>query len=298
MNLNPLRKFLFTNRIAEIFFNFFLRLGLLKKLVHKLIPSNLLYPKNTIRVVKRNGVYYRLDISDYQEWLVYFYHENDSSNHILKHIDGAEIIFDIGGNIGQTALNIAKYKAEKKQPAQIISFEPYNENYEKFKYNLQLNKTIKNISIENIALGSTTNTIKIFKECVTNSGGNRVVYNEEENTEGIEETPQITLDNYVYEKGLSKIDLIKIDVEGYELEVLKGATSTLQKLRPVLLLEFDSLNLKKQGSSAKELLNFLKSIDYNYKDVNTGLQGVDISETGNIHTDIICIHQKLLNRTT
>ncbi len=292
MNLNPLRKLLFTNLIAERIFNFFLRHGLLRKLVYKLIPSNLLYPKGTIRIVQRNGTYYRLDISDYQEWLVYFYHDNDSSYHILKYIDGAEVIFDIGGNIGQTALNIAKYKAGKKQPAQIISFEPYNENYEKLRHNIQLNKHIKNISIENIALGSILKTVKLFKECATNSGGNRVVYDEEENTEGVEEVHQITLDSYIDEKKILKVDLIKIDVEGYELEVLKGAKNTLQKFRPVLLLEFDSLNLKKQGSSPEELLNFLKSAGYNYKDINTGLQNIEFSATGNIHTDIICISKK------
>ena len=84
-----------------------------KNWVYKFVPANTFYKTGSTRRVKRKGIWYELDLSDYQEWLVYFYCKSDSSNHVLDYLGRSEIILDIGANIGQTALNMSRMQKNK-----------------------------------------------------------------------------------------------------------------------------------------------------------------------------------------
>src|SRR6476619_795183 len=78
------------------------------RLLKRIIPSNEYYPLKSIRHCRRQGINYSLDIHDYQNWLIYFYSESDSSSGALSYLKKDDIVLDIGGNIGQTALMMAK----------------------------------------------------------------------------------------------------------------------------------------------------------------------------------------------
>jgi hypothetical protein len=71
------------------------------------------------------------------------------------------------------------------------------------------------------------------------------------------------LDNVIPHLNISRLDLIKVDVEGYELKVLQGAEETLKTFKPILFVELDDNNLKDQGDSAELLIRFLKACGYN-----------------------------------
>ena len=71
-----------------------------------------------------------------------------------------------------------------------------------------------------------------------------------------------TLDAVVKEVGLRKVNFIKIDVEGYEMNVLKGSVEILQKYHPILLMEIDNIWLARYGSSYDEILSFLSPLGY------------------------------------
>jgi hypothetical protein len=70
------------------------------------------------------------------------------------------------------------------------------------------------------------------------------------------------LDDVLNENPLARLDIMKIDVEGAELRLLRGAVETLRKYRPVLLFEVAEGTLKRQGGSPKALLAFLHSENY------------------------------------
>lgn len=70
------------------------------------------------------------------------------------------------------------------------------------------------------------------------------------------------LDDIVGENPLARLDVIKIDVEGAELKLLQGAAATLQRYRPLILFESSERTLQRQGASREELLDFLRSQDY------------------------------------
>jgi FkbM family methyltransferase len=71
-----------------------------------------------------------------------------------------------------------------------------------------------------------------------------------------------TLDHAVAERGLDKIDVVKIDVEGAEFAVLSGASATLEACRPVLMLELQDDSLAAQGSGASAVLELLSGEGY------------------------------------
>jgi FkbM family methyltransferase len=258
--------------------NYFLR---------KLQPNNYIYPKHTIRNAKRWGINFELDISDYQEWLIYYMSEADSSFSLLDFIEEGDWVLDIGGNIGQTALRIGQ---KTGLTGKVISFEPYPDTFKKFERNLSLNPSYKNvIKVENMGIGDKQDRLRMYRDCTTNSGGNRIVHEKVNAATEFVEVKVDTLDNYLEKSGLKKIDFIKIDVEGFELNVLKGAVSALLTYKPRLFIEVNESNLNEQGSSIKELLLFLEKNNYSITDVRYGtpINSLHFDEKG--HFDIYCI---------
>ncbi|HEX7390899.1 MAG TPA: FkbM family methyltransferase [Acidiphilium sp.] len=63
----------------------------------------------------------------------------------------------------------------------------------------------------------------------------------------------VPLDSLIEQLGLNQVDFIKADIEGYEMEMIRGAYETIKKFRPVILLEMDDTFLRKAGSSLKNL---------------------------------------------
>ena len=120
-----------------------------------------------------------------------------------------------------------------------------------------------------------------------NSGQNRII---DENIEPQSSTIEVyvtTLDEQL--KNVDQIDLIKIDVEGFELHVLKGADLLLTKYRPVIFMEINDPLLKANKTTPWEVLNLLRT-KYNYKLTNA-LDGKLLNENYNFNNtqlDVIC----------
>ena len=277
-----LKKYFFTNSIIENILIF-----LAQKISSKFelfYPSNLHYKMNTIRCVEREGVKYELDISDYQAYIIYFKLKSDNSKILLnftgKIKDGN--VIDVGANIGQTSLWLAQSLPKK---ANIFAFEPFINTFQKLEINIELNN-YTNIKIENLAIGSSLSTVRMKNTIETNSGGKHII---SEITDGANliSFQQTTLDHY-FENNATKIQLIKVDVEGYELEVLKGALKIIQKDHPMLFIEINDNHLKRQNSSAQKLIEFLNQYQYTIQNAET-LETIDKDYNfTNCHFDIIC----------
>ena len=150
------------------------------------------------------------------------------------------IILDIGANIGFTALSMAKRSGAKSK---VFAFEPDPYNYTQLKENTALNQSLK-VNIYNIGLGSKKDQLKLAINTANNRGGNRIKSDVTENYNLVE---IVKVDDFVSENNVANIDLVKIDVEGFELNVLKGAENSIIKYSPVLFIELSDNNLKEQG---------------------------------------------------
>jgi len=218
----------------------------------KLAPNPYQYPKNTFRILKRNGIRIKLNINDYLGHFIYFGFYDASYHRMFQLCKPGNIVVDVGMNIGWTTLNFAKLSGS----GTIFGFEPDPKNYNDCKYNLALNN-FTNIIDFPLGLSDVNSQLTMEVREATNRAGNRISPSSQGHKIDV-----VRLDEVGAIERVTHIDLIKIDVEGYELNVLKGATGVLQRHHPVLFIELDDNNLKDQGHSAKELIEFLNNNGY------------------------------------
>jgi len=183
----------------------------------------------------------------------------------------APLIVDVGANIGTYAIPIAKDLAPKK--GCVYAFEPQRIIFYQLCSNTIINK-LDNLYLFNSAIGETDSEINIY-ESNTSTNWNSGAYSIEKQfreIEGIESSisdsylsiPVKTLDGIDFP---SKVTLLKIDVEGYELKVLKGSLNFLKDhAYPPIIFEAWSTDW---FIEQKELLfGFLKSLGYKIQKIN------------------------------
>lgn len=222
----------------------------------KLVPPDYMYPKETFRSATRNGINYKLDLSNVVDHYIYFGKVDADYKSVLQDIKNASTILDIGGNIGTTSL----FFASKNPDAKIYTFEPHPVIFKRAEENIKLN-SFQNITLINKGLGIEKASFKLYEVNEHNPGMNRIL---DEGTD----LPFVvidvdSLDNILASYGVTNVDFIKIDVEGFESNVIKGSTETL-KNKPKLFIEVNDDNLKENASSAKALVNILEDAGYNH----------------------------------
>lgn len=130
-------------------------------------------------------------------------------------------IFDVGANVGQTSIDYAAHFPT----AAIYAFEPIKSTYEKLCSNTQHLPQIKSM---HLGIGNTFESLEISLLPETNAQQNSL-NNKSKDNEPKEIVHVNTIDNLMEELHLTEIDLLKIDTEGFEMNVLSGAQSTFQK---------------------------------------------------------------------
>jgi len=246
----------------------------------KIAPNNYQYAKNTIRMCEREGIRYSLDISDYMQYCIYYGVEIEPRDTLYGLVKNGTTVIDVGTNIGETLLNFAKINRDGRN----IGFEPVPYLYEKAKTNIGLNE-FENIELVNKGLSSAAETLS-FNETNENNSGGTFLTREDHNDNG-RSVQVVRLDDFAEHSQLENVSLIKIDVEGFEMEVLKGASETLRKFQPTLFVEIDDVFLARQNSSAIAIFDFLVSHGYEIKNANSGERVNSGSEISNKHLDIV-----------
>lgn len=278
------------NFFRNVFRNSFLEKGLANLTLNKnpqhffsrFVPNAYQYAPGSIRKVQRYGLVLLADVSDYVGHFLYFGFRDVAQDNLFELCKPGYNIVDVGTNIGWTVLNFGRLSGAGK----IIGFEPDPFNYEVCKKNLSFNN-LSNIELLPIGLGDREAEVRLEVRTPGNRGGNRVSPNSNNNSVPI----QIKmLDSIDAVTSLSKVDLIKLDVEGYELHVLRGARGILTQHKPILFIEVDDRNLKDQGDSAAALILFLEQMGYStIKHAETNQPITRNFEFADCHFDIIAL---------
>jgi FkbM family methyltransferase len=190
-------------------------------------------------------------------------------------------ILDIGMNIGMNTIEYATF-AQK-----VVGFEPVPTTYQVALDNINLNLQHQdstlgwwknpdgawasllpsgNIVTENVALGPVSGTVEMHIK--KNDGHNRVANDGYTTPKGkLVKTntgyqrvsvPQKTLDSYNY----TDVDIIKIDVEGYELQVLEGASNTIAQNRPIVQIECVETQPRAFGKTIQDVMDYFNNRNY------------------------------------
>lgn len=181
------------------------------------------------------------------------------------------VFIDVGANQGEFTLLAAALMPK----GQVIAFEPNPVNLLRLQRNLDLNRVADSsraraarVSVLPVALGAAPGLAPMFTDPrrVRRLGDqNSGVYSLAQSAQRREPVGVVqvdALDSILRMRSVAKVDLIKIDVEGYELEVLAGAVSALRAFRPALLLELNQEALAGARRSVVELLDWLAGQSY------------------------------------
>jgi len=182
-------------------------------------------------------------IVDWEEFLfIHYYLRNNS------------IVFDIGANMGFYTIWMSRSIGKD---GQIHSFEPDTKNFNRLSQNILINQINCQVVLNNDAVSEKNGKMKIT---IGFDGENHLVESDFEGSSSI--TNVVCLDNYCQQRNISAINFIKIDVEGFELDVLKGGINLLtQKNVDVIQLELNRA-LINSGTTQQELISFVGEIGY------------------------------------
>lgn len=169
--------------------------------------------------------------------------ESGELNFIKKHLptDKQTTVFDIGAHQGNYSAMIFQHCNQ----ATIYAFEPHPKSFQKLKQRF----TNKNFQAFNLGAGSINQEISLY-DLQSNDGSEIACTNPEIITEIhkgqaiAHQIKVIKLDDFITKYQINKIDLLKIDAEGYELNILKGLTKALdQKIIDLIQFEFNEMNV-------------------------------------------------------
>ncbi len=191
-----------------------------------------------------------------------FYKINRTLDQAIKSIIKKKnpIIFDVGAHEGES---IDRFRNLFQNPI-IHSFEPQSKTFEKL---MNKKKNDKDLVLNNFALGSREENQEIFVNSNTAASSYLNIDNKDKFFKSLktiqkEQTRIDTFDNYFNKIKVNYIDLVKIDVQGYEEKVLKGALKSLDKVQ-LIEIEIVFVNLYEKHSSFYQIESILN--EYNFE---------------------------------
>lgn len=181
-----------------------------------------------------NGLVCFINTKDLIGWKIFFFgeYEQGTNNILAKYIKPGDTVIEAGANIGSETLLIAKLAGN----GQVYAFEPNPYTFERLKINTSINE-LSNIHAYDYALGETNKTIQfnIYPKNFCNSGMSSK-YMETSQTRKIDVT-QKTLDSFLADNNVGKVDFIKMDIQGAEMDMLMGAADTIARYKPTIFTE-------------------------------------------------------------
>lgn len=216
-----------------------------------------------IRIFKRKNVLYSLwddkriylDYDSFQSmWIMYNYIVDwEEFNLVKKIVKQGDTVADVGANMGFYTIWMSKFT---NAPASIHSFEPDKKNYERLSKNIAANNLQQVVVANREGAGASEKEVMFTTGL---DGENHIASEKSTNTVTVK---LITLDKYCAAKNIHHIRYCKIDVEGFEIDVLKGAEKMLAgKKIDILQLEINK-TLQNSGNTAENLLEVINSIGY------------------------------------
>lgn len=162
---------------------------------------------------------------------------------MLKRIflSNPELIFvDVGAHIGKYTVLAGRYLNK----GLVLAFEPHPENFKYLMLNVSINK-ISNVKLFPLALWNRVGHVKMVIASTSGEHSCKRTSAKATRTSNIINVLAVPLDYIVQQLKLKGIDIIKIDVEGAEVEVLEGAINTLYEFKPHIIVEVWFSNLKR-----------------------------------------------------
>lgn len=179
-----------------------------------------------------------------------------------EYIKQGDTVFDIGANVGAYTLIMSKLVGDK---GMVYAYEPNWPNFHQLNKNIILNNSQKNTMALNIALSS-EKSIDVFNYQDLEFGSSLHTFGQPVDFVGNEFTPEVqqyvlgySVDDFIKDFKLKPVNHIKLDVDGHEAQIIKGARKTLKDETCRSLMA----ELNEKFPQDREVIDFLKSIGFN-----------------------------------
>ena len=214
---------------------------------------------------------------------------HDKDDRVLRAFDAlvrpGDHVWDVGANIGRMSVVAARRVGER---GRVRAFEPSPMVISSLYKNLAFNQC-SNVTVRNCAVSDQAGTISFHMPLDTNSGlGSLREIGDGAST--VIEVPMIRLDDESDQP--ARLRLLKIDVEGADLRVLRGASRMIQSARPAIIMEFSPRWIEQLGDSVGWFSEFVERIGYTlYRLTDAGPHRIDALPDHQI--DLLCAPRPL-----
>jgi len=260
------------------------------KTKHKILLAKIIFflisiiKKEKLVRIKKNNINWELDLSEGIDLSVYIFgkFEYEIVTAIAKHkLSKNPVFFDIGANVGVQTLQLKEYFKNSI----IHSFEPTNFGYNKLKNNILLNpKLSKKIFINQIFLTNKKKNIPKQVYASWNLQNKDTVHKKHFGSlKKTNNASSFKLDSYIKNKKIKKIDFIKLDVDGHELDVLKSGYNFLKEKKVPIIFEVAPYLYKEYGYTYYDLINLFKELGYKFYNIH------NLTKIANINKFILSI---------
>jgi FkbM family methyltransferase len=208
---------------------------------------------------------------------------------VLAVIEPKDTFIDVGANIGVFSL----LAASKINQGKVYAFEPLALPLQRLQENSFLNNFHSSIIPFNFVISEHNGMINFEEHPASEESA--ISLQEHSSSSKIQKYKTITLDNFIKQKSLKAIKLLKIDVEGAELSVLKGATKALENQRVQMILVELNPQSQQYGYTQTQTLEFLQKHQFKcfLLDPKEGLSPINASTLSSTTINIVAIHKKV-----
>lgn len=223
--------------------------------------------------VLRGGVEWLLDLRegiDFSIWLLGSF-EPETVRCYRKIVKNGDVVLDIGANIGAHTLHLARVVGDS---GCVYAFEPTDYAFGKLSKNCSLNPKLANsiqclqyMLVDKEVAGKPTPGLYSSWPLKEDEGLHELHQGKLMTTSGADAR---TLDSVISSSRISRVDCIKLDIDGFECGMLRGAREVLTHWHPVIIMELAPYALEEQGASLDELIGLLKQYGYSLFDLSKG----------------------------
>lgn len=221
----------------------------------------------------------RLPSYFYGKWLLldqncwktlYLRYEPDTVRILRENLRRGQTFWDVGANYGLMSLFVASIVGPT---GNVVSFEPAPESYKLLTRNIAFSP---NIEARPYAVGNEDGMVTMSVQ--GSSTGSSLVKKVVELSQSYHDVPILEASVPIYrldtlvEQIAFKPDVIKIDIEGFEVEALRGAQMMLEEIRPTLIIEIHPLQIELSGARETEMFDILERSRYRYEVYNRDRQ--------------------------
>jgi FkbM family methyltransferase len=206
-------------------------------------------------------VYYGYPVRLPTRYINYFplNYESDNFNFLQQQCKPGDIVLDIGAHIGLFSCIAAKIIGSG---GQIFAFEPTPTTNILLKKTIVINELQPLVHVRDEAMGSATGSTTFYiSEGSADNSNSMVSYLNDRALHGIN-IMVLTIDRFVQQEQLPKVNFIKIDVEGAEYDVLLGAGNTLKNLQPSCILAIHPEPIAAKGDKLEDIYDFIDRLNY------------------------------------